>query len=89
MMDAVLRRNREISLMVVWSFHAPVGLGGSGSAGPVTLPYGSSRFVMVLWVLGCPRPLPGWPLHPHLVLRRGATLLTVEGGGAGWNANLM
>ena len=33
--------------------------------------------------------VPGWPLHPHLVLRRGATLLTVEGGCARWNGSPM
>ena len=32
LMDAVLRRNREMSPMVVWSFHGRVGLDGSGSS---------------------------------------------------------
>ena len=47
-MQAVLRRSYEISPMVVGSFHARVGLGASGSAGPVTPACGSCGFMVVL-----------------------------------------
>ena len=55
-MEAVLRKNCEMSPIVVRSFHGRVGLGGSGTARPVTPACGSGGFMVVLRALEWPRP---------------------------------